>query len=109
MRYFYSWLDIREIDHGGQGKSFTRDIKGKKLHLCKFRLKRGLHIKKHNHPNEQITYVIKGSIKMRIGNETMAMKSGDVAYVPSFSDHEIKVLEDTVGIDSFTPIRIYDE
>ena len=42
----------------------------------------------HNHPAEQITYILEGEIDMTLGKETYRMKSGDLALIPSNVIHQ---------------------
>ena len=59
----------------------------------------------HQHPNEQITYVIGGRVSYRIGEETRELQAGDSTYVPGGAEHEVTAMEDTVVVDVFTPQR----
>ena len=59
----------------------------------------------HQHPHEQITYVIHGRVSYRIGDETHELGEGDSAYVPGDTEHEVSALEDTLVVDVFSPQR----
>ena len=59
----------------------------------------------HQHPHEQITYVIHGRVSYRIGQETSELVGGDSAYVPGDTGHEVTALEDTLVVDVFSPQR----
>ncbi|NBB89829.1 MAG: cupin domain-containing protein [Spirochaetes bacterium] len=59
----------------------------------------------HQHPHEQITYVIHGRVSYRIGAETGELAGGDSAYVPGDTGHEVTALEDTLVVDVFSPQR----
>lgn len=71
-----------------------------------------LHFKKgaigatHNHPHEQIGYIVSGMlIYKEEGSEDKILKTGDTYYVAPNVNHGIEVLEDTVLLDIFTPMR----
>ncbi|WP_246589464.1 cupin domain-containing protein [Desertibacillus haloalkaliphilus] len=57
------------------------------------------------HPEEQVSYLEKGSLEFEVGGEKKIISKGESQYVPSNEEHRVKVLEDCVIIDVFTPIR----
>ena len=59
----------------------------------------------HKHPHRQISCVVKGSFKARIGDETQIITAGDHYYVPADIIHGVEALEDSILIDMFTPHR----
>lgn len=61
---------------------------------------------KHSHPHEQIGYISSGKlIYQEDGSEDKELKTGDTYYVSPNVVHGIQVLEDTVLLDIFTPMR----
>lgn len=59
----------------------------------------------HYHPNEQVTYLISGKIKIVIGNKEKIIKEGEGYMVPSNEKHHIEVLENCLLLDFFSPKR----
>ena len=60
----------------------------------------------HHHPHEQISFVLKGSIKMVAGGKSQVLKAGEGAVLPQDVDHEVTALEkDTQVLDIFYPLR----
>jgi quercetin dioxygenase-like cupin family protein len=60
----------------------------------------------HSHPNEQITYVVRGAIEFRLGNESRVLHAGDGASCPANVSHGVTVLnEQTLVIDAWNPPR----
>lgn len=86
-------------------KVARRYVSGEKLTIANFQLKKGALIADHHHPNEQITYVIHGSIKMRIKEKDYILQSGDMIIIPSNLSHSVEALEDSLAIDAFNPPR----
>ncbi len=71
-------------------------------------LKKGTVVPRHSHPNEQITYMLKGALKFWIGEhgETeFIARPGDVVTIPSNVPHRAEALEATLEIDIFNPPR----
>lgn len=59
----------------------------------------------HNHPHEQITYVLSGEFEFTIGDETKLVKAGDALYkVPNIM-HGCVCLKKGVLLDTFAPMR----
>lgn len=65
----------------------------------------------HEHPQEQVTLVLKG--KMIVANaagEEVLLEEGDAAYFPAHEPHMIKnpLDEPSIGVDIFHPGRSFD-
>ncbi len=73
--------------------------------LARFRFEKGVHVSPHRHPAEQFTCLVAGSMRIRVGAEEVTMRAGDMVVVPSATEHEVWVLEDTEVIDFFSPAR----
>ena len=60
----------------------------------------------HSHPHEQIGYVISGRLVYHEeGCEDKILGSGDTYYVAPNAVHGVDILEDTMLLDIFTPMR----
>lgn len=59
----------------------------------------------HNHPHEQLTYVLEGEFKFTIGEETKIVKAGDTLYKEPNIMHGCICLKKGALLDTFTPIR----
>ena len=59
----------------------------------------------HNHPHEQLTYILSGEFEFTIGEETRIVKTGDTLYKEPNIMHGCKCLKAGVLLDTFTPIR----
>ncbi|CAM3573870.1 Cupin domain protein [Vibrio aerogenes CECT 7868] len=59
----------------------------------------------HNHPHEQLTYVLSGEFEFTIGEETKIVKAGDVLYKEPNVMHGCVCLKKGVLLDNFTPMR----
>ncbi|HBV77076.1 MULTISPECIES: cupin domain-containing protein [Vibrio] len=59
----------------------------------------------HNHPHEQLTYVLSGEFEFTIGDETKIVKAGDALYKEPNVMHGCTCLKAGVLLDTFTPMR----
>ena len=60
----------------------------------------------HHHTHEQITYILKGSVRMVSGEKSQILKAGQGAIIPPDVEHEVYALEeDTQALDIFYPLR----
>ncbi|RYY56279.1 MAG: cupin domain-containing protein [Chitinophagaceae bacterium] len=66
---------------------------------------KGTSLPMHQHPHEQITYMIKGELEMQIGDETVLLTPGSVQVIPSNVLHGATAHSDCELIDVFNPIR----
>lgn len=60
----------------------------------------------HNHPHEQLTYVLSGVFEFTIGNEVRVVKAGDTLYKEPNVIHGCVCLEAGTLLDIFTPQRL---
>jgi quercetin dioxygenase-like cupin family protein len=59
---------------------------------------------KHTHPGEEIIYVLEGSLEYQIeGKPPMALKAGDVLFIPAGMIHAAK----NVGSDTASELATY--
>src|SRR3989442_14672868 len=71
-------------------------------------LKKGCVVPRHQHENEQITYVLEGALRFRLGAEgaqQVDVRAGEVLTIPSNLPHSAEALEDTLDGDIFDPPR----
>ena len=55
--------------------------------------------------HEQISYILRGSFEVTVGDEKGILKQGDTFYAGKNVTHGVIALEDSVILDVFTPIR----
>lgn len=97
--------DVVSKDLGG---GVTRKILSysENLMAAELRFVKGAIGAKHSHPHEQIGYIVSGKlIYQEEGCEDKELQTGDTYYVKPDAVHGIEVLEDTVLLDIFTPMR----
>jgi quercetin dioxygenase-like cupin family protein len=80
-------------------------VVGDKLMLARVFLKKGAHVPKHQHHNEQVTYIMEGALKFAIDGKEIVVRAGEVLCIPSNMPHEAWALEDTLDLDVFDPPR----
>lgn len=85
-----------------------RFITGERATIAHLYMKKGCLVPTHTHESEQITYVVDGALKLWIGegrDQEVVVRSGEVLVIPSNVPHGAEVLEDTLDVDFFAPIR----
>jgi quercetin dioxygenase-like cupin family protein len=80
-------------------------VVGDQIMLARVLLKKGGHVPLHHHSNEQMTYILEGSLKFAIDGKEIIVKAGEVLCIPPNMPHEAWALEDTVDLDVFNPPR----
>jgi quercetin dioxygenase-like cupin family protein len=68
-------------------------------------LQANTHVPLHQHPHEQITYVIEGEFRFTVGAETTVLKPGMVALIPGGAMHGGTTLTACRVLDVFSPVR----
>jgi unsaturated pyranuronate lyase len=85
-----------------------RLITGDRMMLAHVYLKKGCVVPRHQHENEQLTYILDGALKFWIGEdekETLIVRSGEVLVIPPNVWHKAEALENTLDVDVFSPPR----
>lgn len=84
-----------------------RLITADKMMLAHVYLKKGCIVPQHSHENEQLTYILEGSLKFWIGEEMreQIVGAGEVLVIPGNVLHMAEALEDTLDVDIFSPPR----
>jgi quercetin dioxygenase-like cupin family protein len=97
-----SWEDL-PLNRVTPFKSF-RTFKGENIKVLLLTLSPGHRGEKHKHDSEQISHILKGKIKVRIGGELRTVKAGDLVHIPRNQPHQTEVLdEETVILEIFSP------
>jgi len=103
---WYRWNDM-PIEQVNAGLS-RRLITGARMMLAHVYLKKGNIVPRHQHENEQLTYVVEGALHFWIGedeSEQITVRSGEVLHLPSWVWHKAEALEETLDVDVFSPPR----
>jgi len=80
-------------------------VYGEKTLLTEFRLKKGYVLPRHAHPYEQTGYLVRGHIRLTIGEEVHDVQPGDSWCISENVEHRADILEDSVAIEVFSPVR----
>jgi quercetin dioxygenase-like cupin family protein len=84
----------------------ARAVNGERMTLAVVDLEPNAVVSEHRHENEQLGFVIKGSITMRIGDEVLELHAGDTYTIPSDVEHGAAAGPEGATItDVFAPIR----
>lgn len=59
----------------------------------------------HEHPHEQMTYIIDGRFEFTVGTETQILEPGMLVVIPGGARHGGKTLTACRVVDVFSPIR----
>jgi len=80
-------------------------VYGAKTLMTEFLLKKGSTLPKHAHPHEQTGYLVKGRIRLSVGDEAYEAQPGDSWSIPGGVEHGAHIIEDSVAIEVFSPVR----
>ena len=68
----------------------------------------GAVVPRHEHENEQLTYILEGTLRFWLGEdeaEVVDVRAGEVLHIPSWVPHRAEALERTLDCDIFCPPR----
>ena len=106
MATHYRWDDLpREELSPLIGR---RLVTGERLMIAHVYLAKGAIVPTHAHDNEQLTYILEGTLRFWLGedgSEVVDVAAGEVLHIPSNVPHKAEALEDTLDVDVFSPPR----
>jgi len=73
--------------------------------LTEFKLTGGKKLPLHKHDEEQVGYLVSGHIILLIENKKHNMLPGDSWAIPGGIEHSAEIIEDSVAIEVFSPVR----
>lgn len=73
--------------------------------MTEFRLLHDHTLPMHSHPHEQTGYLVSGHINLTIGGEAHDVVPGDSWCIAGGVEHGAEVLEDSVAVEVFSPVR----
>jgi quercetin dioxygenase-like cupin family protein len=80
-------------------------VHGEKTLMGEFSLAKGAEIPPHAHPHEQTGIMISGKVRFKIGDEMFEVEAGDSWCIPGEVEHAVEVLENSVVVEVFSPVR----
>jgi quercetin dioxygenase-like cupin family protein len=81
-------------------------ITGSKAMIGRIVLTKGCIVPRHSHPNEQLAFIVEGSLRFNFDDgTTQTVNSGEIIVIPSDLPHSAEALEDTINLDIFAPPR----
>ena len=99
----HRWADVpsEQINPSISRQYITAD----RVTSARFELKKGGVVPVHAHENEQVSFVISGVLRFTIDGRDIIVRAGELLQIPSHVPHGVDVLEDTLVVDVFSPVR----
>jgi quercetin dioxygenase-like cupin family protein len=86
-----------------------RLVSVERMMLAQVYLEEGAIVPKHSHENEQLTYILEGTLRLWLGEdgaeEVFDVRAGEVLHIPPHVPHRAEALENTLDVDVFSPPR----
>jgi quercetin dioxygenase-like cupin family protein len=85
-----------------------RLISTDRMMLAHVYLEQGAIVPTHSHENEQLTYILEGTLRLWLGDDesqVVDLVAGEVLHIPSHLPHRAEALERTLDVDIFCPPR----
>src|SRR5690348_13731704 len=102
----HRWEDLPKDElKPGLGR---RLISTDRMMLAHVYLDEGTEVPFHSHENEQLTYILQGTLRFFLGDDqsqVIDVHAGEVLQIPSWVPHRALALEDVLDVDIFCPPR----
>jgi len=86
-------------------------VNGANVTVARITLHKGAHVPLHSHINEQVAYLLSGSLQFLLHENgsgaprEVILGEGELLVIPPNLPHEVFALEETINIDIFAPTR----
>jgi quercetin dioxygenase-like cupin family protein len=102
----YRWDDLprEELKAGVHRRLVNTD----RMMIAHVYLDAGAVVPRHEHENEQLTYILEGTLRFWLGDDeaqVVDVRAGEVLHIPSWVPHRAEALEATLDVDIFCPPR----
>ena len=87
------------------GVRMTTLVHGERTLLAEFRLDAGAVVPLHRHPYEQTGYLVAGRMTFTVAGDRFDAVPGSSWSIPLDVEHGAEVVEDSVVIEVFSPVR----
>jgi len=104
----YSWQDL-PLSTVTPFKCY-RTFKGEKVKVLLLTLQPGHIGERHKHECEQVSHILKGKVKVRLGEKEQIVSAGGLVHIPENLPHRIETLgEETMILEIFSPAEYKKE
>ena len=87
------------------GVEFFVGAIGERMMIICAPLKKGHEAVSHSHPHEQAGYCVRGRVLLTIDGESTEIEPDDSYVIPGGASHSVRVLEDALLVEMFSPPR----
>jgi quercetin dioxygenase-like cupin family protein len=100
----YAWESVRK--EVLSESMWRRVISGEKVMIAQVHLTKGGIVPLHEHESEQLSWALEGALKFELEGKEVVVRKGEVLRIPSHVPHSAVAVEDFLGLDVFSPIRL---
>jgi quercetin dioxygenase-like cupin family protein len=79
-------------------------LRSEHFEVTKIRFPKGKGADRHSHPEEQLSFVLSGRLRVTAGGEVYEVGPGQATFNPSNVEHGVEALEDTVVLSLKAPL-----
>jgi quercetin dioxygenase-like cupin family protein len=101
----FSEHDTQGYDNPFPGIRIKTLCYGERTLMTEFKLEGGANLSMHAHPYEQTGYLVSGRIRLTAGEAVHDVAPGDSWCIPMNVNHGAQIIEDSVAIEVFSPVR----
>src|SRR5262249_21264546 len=101
------WMNLQVIAGSPWSPGIRRRTvaAGERMMQMLVTLDAGSHLPEHQHPHEQLTYVLRGRLRLLLAGAPLELGAGQSLCIPGGTPHAADALEDTLVVDTFSPPR----
>lgn len=83
-----------------------RVLHTERMTVARLELKKGAHVPRHHHENEQVSMVHRGRLRFVFDDGEVVVGAEESVVIPSHAPHSVDALEDALVTDLFAGPRV---
>ena len=99
--------NLNEMEPRGQEGFQIRLISAATIRMLRSEVAAGASTPNHNHPDEEIVYLLEGRVRVISGEQEAVLEPGELVVFPAYVEHHYEAMENSVTIEIFGPGRTF--
>ena len=99
--------NLDEMEPRGREGYQAHLISAATIRMLRAEIAAGTSTTHHNHPDEEMVYVVDGRIRVFSGGNEVELGAGELVVFPAYVDHHYEAIVDSMTIEVFGPGRTF--
>ncbi len=99
--------NFNELEPRGREGFSAHFVSAATIRMLRAEVTAGTSTTHHNHPDEEMVYVVEGRIRVFSGSNEVELGAGELVVFPAYVEHHYEAIMDSMTIEVFGPGRTF--